>query len=230
MNSVAWLEHVEWIRNVFRCRATQGAERGVALLAELTVGLIFGALAGLCSSILITVRGNSAEVGNQLQGLNGWLRAKHVPPEQRAPIMEYFHSLWHAQNRVEPAQLLAEMPPTMAGAMTNHLYARFLSMLPLFKGLSHEVINALCKAVVPILAVKDQLIMREGDTGLEMYMLMKGEVEVTHLGERLGFLAEGAFFGTQLKSPAGVPSGDASTYSFILCPTRPFFFTSTCDF
>ena len=96
----------------------------------------------------------------------------------------------------------------------------------MFRGLSDEVLNAICKAVVPMLAVKDrendprfadepfdsgrsfdhceliaaplvfsESIIREGDIGSEMYMLMKGEVEMRQKGARLGFLGEGAFFG-----------------------------------
>jgi hypothetical protein len=32
------------------------------------------------------------------------------------------------------------------------LYARFLDTIPLFRGLSAEIIDALCRALVPILA------------------------------------------------------------------------------
>ena len=37
--------------------------------------------------------------------------------------------------------------------------------------------------------------MVEGDPGKEMFFLMKGEVEMLASDRRLGFLAEGAFFG-----------------------------------
>eukprot|EP01051_Picozoa_sp_SAG22_P015257 SAG22_NODE_1968_length_3235_cov_2.232143_2_plen_236_part_00 len=101
-----------------------GGERGFALVAELTVGLIFGALAGLFSAVMMTLRGNAAEVGNQLQGLNQWLHRKKIPEASHAPIMEYFHTTWTAQSRVDPAQLLAEMPPTMSCGVVTHLYGR----------------------------------------------------------------------------------------------------------
>ena len=49
--------------------------------------------------------------------------------------------------------------------------------------------------VTPLVALKGQEIMKEGTVGTEMYMVMAGEVEVLTGGQRLGFLAEGAFFG-----------------------------------
>jgi hypothetical protein len=90
------------------------SERGFAVFAELCVGFIFGALAGLMSSVMITLRGNQAEVGNALHGLNIWLRKKKIPREQHGKIMDYFHSLWSSQNRLDPAKLMSDMPPTMA--------------------------------------------------------------------------------------------------------------------
>ena len=44
-------------------------------------------------------------------------------------------------------------------------------------------------------ACTPQCIMVEGDPGKEMFFLMKGEVEMLASDRRLGFLAEGAFFG-----------------------------------
>jgi CRP-like cAMP-binding protein len=91
--------------------------------------------------------------------------------------------------------LVSEMPPQMAGEVVTKLYGRFLAATPLFRGLSSEVITALCHVATPMLAVREQAIMEEGTSGREMFLLMKGEVEMLADGQRLGFLGEGAFFG-----------------------------------
>ena len=77
--------------------------------------------------------------------------------------------------------------------------------IPLFSGLSNEVATALSREVKPMIAVKEQAIMTEGESGREMFMLMKGEVEMSADGYRLGFLGEGAFF------------GENGAHSFIIC-------------
>eukprot|EP01051_Picozoa_sp_SAG22_P021924 SAG22_NODE_5043_length_1101_cov_6.185629_1_plen_92_part_10 len=53
----------------------------------------------------------------------------------------------------------------------------------------------LCEKMVPMLAMKTQQIILEGQVGSELYLVLKGEVEVTKDGTRLGFLSEGSFFG-----------------------------------
>jgi len=49
--------------------------------------------------------------------------------------------------------------------------------------------------VKPVMALRATVIIEEGQPGSEMYLVMKGEVEVKHAGTTLGFLSEGSFFG-----------------------------------
>eukprot|EP01043_Picozoa_sp_COSAG02_P024418 COSAG02_NODE_1333_length_13206_cov_221.257801_10_plen_262_part_00 len=78
---------------------------------------------------------------------------------------------------------------------STQLYEKFLREIPLFRGLPTSLIHSLCSIVVPIQAVRGQVIYSEGTTGKELYLLLSGELEITVNGERLGFLSDGAFFG-----------------------------------
>lgn len=96
---------------------------------------------------------------------------------------------------VDEAELMKELPPLFAGELSRHLYYKFLSTVPLFRNLPTEIIDKLCQEVTPMLATRQQIVIQEGTPGVEMYFVMKGEVEVTKSGDRLGFLSEGSFFG-----------------------------------
>lgn len=87
------------------------------------------------------------------------------------------------------------MPPAMKLVFSTQLYEKFLREIPLFRGLATSLIHSLCSIVVPIQAVRGQIIYAEGTTGKEMYLLLSGELEITANDERLGFLSDGAFFG-----------------------------------
>ena len=93
--------------------------------------------------------------------------------------MTHFNEVWTNQSHVNLEQLLEQCPPAMASNLAELLYGRFLSTVPLFKGLSIEVIGALCLRCKPLLAMKNQVIIREGEPGKEMYMIMIGEVVST---------------------------------------------------
>jgi hypothetical protein len=61
--------------------------------------------------------------------------------------MEVGHSTWMTNKQINYGKLVNEMPPLMANAVVTKLYARFLESIPLFTGLSHEIIAALCREV-----------------------------------------------------------------------------------
>ena len=112
----------------------------------------------------------------------------------------------------------------MAATIAERLYGRFLSTVPLFSGLSTEVISALCLRCKPLLAMKNQTIIKQGQHGTEMYLLMSGEAEVSEQhGEKqvqLGFLSEGAFFGEAavLRNPEDGNGGHGDGGHKALCP------------
>jgi hypothetical protein len=182
--SERYVTSLYYVFNALEAGKTQ-MERGYAVFAELCVGFIFGSLAGLMSSLMMTLRGNEAEIATNLRQLKVWLEAKQLPMDQQNKIMDYFHSTWMTNKQIDYSKLVAEMPPLMANSIVTKLYGRFLETIPLFTGLSHEIIAALCREVVPMIAVKDQNIMVEGQPGRELFMLMKGEVEMTKEGMRM---------------------------------------------
>ena len=90
-----------------------------------------------------------------------------------------------------------------------HLYRKFLSVVPFFRGLPQEVLTTLCTIMEPMLAVHGQVIYTQGSSGTEMYMLLSGELEITIINQmgssqRLGFLSDGAFFGETYVTTARV--------------------------
>ena len=174
------------------CETT--AEKSFGIFAELTRDMILGLIASLMTAIQLAMATTDAEVATKLKGLKHWLEHKGIPKSQQAKTMEFFNELWASQP-IDPGEMFRQMPPAMHLNISTFMYRRFLSSVPLFRTLSEEVIAALCKSVVPLVALKGQEIIKEGSAGTEMYMVMSGEVEVMTGGQRLGFLAEGAFFG-----------------------------------
>ena len=154
------------------------AERGFAICAEFVRDIILGLVASLITSITLSASTGDAESASKLRGLKQWMQAKKIPKSFQAKAMEYFNELWSNRSGVDIDQLLTDMPPAMAGTVSEILYHRFLSAMPLFRNLSSEVIAALCHEVRPLIALKGQVIMKTGSVGREMYMVMQGEVEV----------------------------------------------------
>ena len=171
------------------------AEHCYGIFAELIRDMILGLVASLMTTISMSMASSDNENSHRLKRLKLWLMQKKMPIGFQQRMMSHFGELWANQSSVDLPAMMEVMPPAMAGTLSEQLYGRFLGTIPLFKGLSPEVIAALCMKVKPMIAVRDQIITKQGESGKEMYMVMSGEVEVLEDNNRLGFLSEGAFFG-----------------------------------
>jgi CRP-like cAMP-binding protein len=174
-------------------------ERSFGVMAEFCRDLILGLVASLITTIQMSMNSNDDEKSQKLKRLRTWMQTKRLPKAFQSRAMEHFNELWNNQSSIDLTEILDQCPPAMASNMSELLYGRFLSTVPIFHGLSPQVIGALCMRCKSLLAMKNQHNNREGEPGKEMYMVMGGEVEVSEArdgaDQRLGFLSEGAFFG-----------------------------------
>eukprot|EP01043_Picozoa_sp_COSAG02_P010971 COSAG02_NODE_397_length_23124_cov_439.255635_13_plen_965_part_00 len=171
------------------------AEHCYGIFAELIRDMILGLVASLMTTISMSMASSDNENSLRLKRLKLWLMQKKLPTGFQQRMMSHFNEIWTNQSSVDLPEMMDAMPPAMASTLAEYLYGRFLATVPLFKGLSPEVIGALCMRVKPMVSMKNQLITKQGESGKEMYMVMSGEVEVLEDDKRLGFLSEGAFFG-----------------------------------
>ena len=71
-----------------------------------------------------------------------------------------------------------------------------LERVPLFKEGGPVVLHNLAMMLKPVVHEAGETIIREGDTGNEMYFVCRGQVEVLdRAGKLLGTLSDGEFFG-----------------------------------
>jgi CRP-like cAMP-binding protein/Ca2+-binding EF-hand superfamily protein len=174
-------------------------ERAFCVMADFAQDIILGLVASVITTISMSMSTDENETNLKLTRLKNWMTKAKLPKSFRVKVMQHFNETWVNQSDVDYPELMAQCPPAMAANLAFHIFGRFLTALPLFKGMSHEVITALCMRCTTLMVMKNQTIIRQGEHGKEMYVLMYGEVEVsvTRNGEEtsLGFLAEGAFFG-----------------------------------
>jgi len=87
------------------------------------------------------------------------------------------------------------LPPALSKELLDHLYLKQLTAVPLFHGLSEQVLAKLCFAMKPFKAMKYDYIFREGEVGREFFIIEEGTVELSRYQVLLARLVEGATFG-----------------------------------
>ena len=86
-------------------------------------------------------------------------------------VSTYFNQLWSARSMFDEGEVMAQMPPSMSAEISTYIYGAFLRTIPLFRGLGNEIIFRLCLVVKPMICLKLQLIIEEGQPGIRTHFL-----------------------------------------------------------
>lgn len=72
---------------------------------------------------------------------------------------------------------------------------RYFQAIPLFHDASKRGLRAIVQATTEVEVASGRVMVREGDTGRELYVLVSGSARVSRNGRRLAELMPGDFFG-----------------------------------
>eukprot|EP01047_Picozoa_sp_COSAG01_P038449 COSAG01_NODE_3121_length_6556_cov_4.914821_2_plen_122_part_00 len=75
-------------------------------------------------------------------------------------------------------EVLGRLPPKFRKELLLEMYKPQLMMCPLFLNLDLGIITRLATTLRPYLAVRNDKVFEEGEVGDEMYMIVKGEVQL----------------------------------------------------
>ena len=164
--SVRYLSSMCYVLNALE-NATTSFEMGFSVFAELMRDVILGLVASLITTISMSTSSTDTETELRLRRLRAWMAERKLPKGFRKKAIEHFTETW-TQNYMDLGTLLSECPPAMAANMAVLLYGRYVATVPLFKGLSQEVLSALCLKCKPMTCMKNQNVIQEGEPGKEM--------------------------------------------------------------
>jgi hypothetical protein len=149
--------------------STTSAERWFSIVAEFVRDFILGMVAGLMTTISMAMNGGEQEAQWRLRALKGWMQTKNIPKGFQIRMSEYCNELWSGKG-FDTDTLFSEVPPAMKLHLTSFLYGGTVANIPLFRGLSEEVIGAICNRARPMYVMPEQEVMQEGQPGQEMYI------------------------------------------------------------
>jgi CRP-like cAMP-binding protein len=78
---------------------------------------------------------------------------------------------------------------------TRHQTADMLARIPIFTDLSRRHLNRLAADTDELAFSPGQIIVREGDPGEALFVVLSGEAKVTRAGRKVGEVVPGDFFG-----------------------------------
>ncbi|ORZ40971.1 cyclic nucleotide-binding-like protein [Catenaria anguillulae PL171] len=175
---------------------------------ERWIGKVFFALsqtflvwvAGSFTSSLANQRANRAVFQRRADVMADFLETSHLSKQLQQRVTRYMNHVWQRTRGIDPFTLLDDLPSTVHAELAMKAYKHLLIKVPLFEGADMAFLRAVCLALRPILFMAGDYIIRKGDLGAEMYLVLHGDVEIVSVDESgretvLSTMRSGAYFG-----------------------------------
>lgn len=166
---------------------TSGAEDGEYSMAEVTAWCVLAPLSALVNgAIFVELVEITHQVGaetekhlERLSELNAVLDSLHAPPSLKRRCMKYHCFLTiHNANRKEYEDMFEALSKRLQDEIKLHLFDGLVRSAPFFDSIPMELIHEMVISCEEEVFGPGQTIMRQGDSGSDLFFVMKGSANV----------------------------------------------------
>jgi hypothetical protein len=170
----------------------------VFTMAVMLLGASFYAfLIGNIASLLSTLNAAKSSFWNRIEGINQYLRARHVPRKLNEKVRNYYEYLWAHHRGIKEDVLFEDLPGPLRLEVLLSLTSDLLDKVPLFKYSTQTLRNVLLLALKTETFSPGGFIVREGEVGKSIYFISRGRTVITSNNGKNshGTFEDGDYFG-----------------------------------
>ena len=162
---------------------------------------MYAVVIGNASSALSSLDSSSAEKRQRLQAVELYLRENKVSLDLQKRVREYFEYMWQCHQALSISKgggALRDLHPSLRLELHLALHRDIVERIPMFKAISDADPACLVEILLllePKLFVPSEYIILQGEVGCEMYVIVRGLVEVTVDNIPVAELGDGQVFG-----------------------------------
>lgn len=139
---------------------------------------IYGYVIGNVANILSSKDPSKKAFNKNMENLKAFVQYRDLPFELQNRIRDYFAYLWKKRLGYDESEFLGNLPASLKNEVELYLKRKIINTIPLFKETSEDFLNAIALQLKPAIFLPGDFIIREGDEGNEMYLIIKGKVKV----------------------------------------------------
>lgn len=159
--------------------------------------------AGLYATVIANIaslitRADTARAAfdEKMERLHTLMKYKKMPDPLQRRIFDYHQYLWESGLGHDHETLLKELSPALRRSVGLFLNHHILEQIPILKGASTTILHRLISNLRTVVYTPGDVIIHHGETGSNMYLINRGEVEVRDPEQGcIATLREGEYFG-----------------------------------
>ncbi|KAJ7546947.1 hypothetical protein O6H91_08G062000 [Diphasiastrum complanatum] len=153
----------------------------VFAITVITCGLLmFTMLIGNIQVFLHSITAKKEEMHLRMRDLEWWMRRRQLPSRLRHRVRQYERQKWAALRGVDESLMIRDLPEGLRRDIKHHLCLDLVRQVPLFDQMDEIVLDTICDRVKPLLFIKGETVIREGDPILRMLFIVRGHWQSVH--------------------------------------------------
>jgi len=167
-----------------------------SILIEISGVFIYGYLIGNVVNILSKTDPAKQQFNINLEKLSALIHFRKIPLELQNKIRDYHFYVWKKRLGFEEVEFLKGLPAGLQREVSLQLKKDIIERFPLFQSSDKNFLYETALLLKPVTSIPGEIIYKEGDSGNEMFFVVKGELSVLKEGnDILNILRDGDFFG-----------------------------------
>lgn len=165
--------------------AQTNAEKLWCMVAMLVGSLIFAAITGSLSARMMATKGAIQQFNTKMDEVRNYLADSRLPVGQRRMIEAHYSKLWQSKSIYSEKEILGRLPTSLSAPVVQFLYENVMSSVALFTQLmdpalphGREILGKIALELIHEVANAGITVMKEGEYGDKMYLVVDGEVEI----------------------------------------------------
>jgi len=175
------------------------AEQAFASCSVVLGAIAFAAFLGLVTSLISSYDKGQVVYREHMTTLHNYCSAKNMSRPARASLLAntdaYFKTRADLHGK-EERDIIAQLPRHLQLTILYDVYSELINCSPFLQGCTYSGCGAFLQALVPDVCIKGDALLTAGTTSELMYILMKGEMQLSFPEEQKGsFVTVGQMLG-----------------------------------
>jgi hypothetical protein len=154
--------------------------------------LAFNTLLGAIATLIGSFNRDKREFNNLVEKMRALSQQAALTEELQSKIVRYYEYIWAHHQGINENELLKTLPKSLKSVVVNHVVGPFVSSIPFFANCSEQMQHLIIGMFEVAVFLDGDTLMVQGEVGKEMFIIERGEVEVTNRDRSLVFARLGA--------------------------------------
>ena len=176
---------------------TTNMEEWFAIIMLVLGNVLSAVIIGNISLVLANRNQQASKYQQKIDSIGVTMRTMRIPQQLQNRAMEYYDFLWQRHRRFDVhSDFTSDLSTDIRSRIQLELNEDTISNNPIFKTCSRAAVVAVLDRLHTQIYLGGDIIIREGDVGMEMYFLVKGKAAVViKSGAQVAVYEDGAYFG-----------------------------------